>query len=190
MFLSPKTTTAQSNDGSQVSNAAQQQATLMVPAQGALTDNLDAKKTESGHPIKVTLSNKVQLKNGPELPSGTVIRGTVVADDAQISGKSKLALRFTEAALKNGQVIPIKATIVGFVPPNTQNIEGVNVPAGNQEPNFWTAAVLQVDQVGAESGVELHSKIDSANSGVLVSTKKDDLKLSRGSEIELAIAKQ
>ena len=38
------------------------------------------------------------------------------------------------------------------------------------------------------SGVDLHSKIASMNSGVLVSTKKDDVKLKEGTEFGLAIA--
>jgi hypothetical protein len=38
------------------------------------------------------------------------------------------------------------------------------------------------------SGVDLHSQIDSQNSGVFVTTKKDDVKLGRGSNFSLAIA--
>ena len=38
------------------------------------------------------------------------------------------------------------------------------------------------------SGVDLHSKIADSNSGVFVSTKKDDVKLPRGYGIALAIA--
>ena len=38
------------------------------------------------------------------------------------------------------------------------------------------------------SGVDLHSKISSQNSGVFVSMKKNDVKLKAGSEIQFAIA--
>lgn len=48
--------------------------------------------------------------------------------------------------------------------------------------------MLQIDEIGALSGVDLHSRIASKNSGVFVSTKKDDMKLSAGSEFALAIA--
>jgi hypothetical protein len=47
-----------------------------------------------------------------------------------------------------------------------------------------------VDQLNALSGVDLHSKIASNNSGVLVSTKNDDVKLRAGTEFALAIAEQ
>jgi hypothetical protein len=36
--------------------------------------------------------------------------------------------------------------------------------------------------------VDLHSRISSINSGVFVSTKKNDVRLAAGSEIALAIA--
>ena len=60
--------------------------------------------------------------------------------------------------------------------------------AGDQEPNSWNRQFTQVDQIGALSGVDLHSKISSQNSGVLVSTKKDDIKIKDGTELALAIA--
>lgn len=54
--------------------------------------------------------------------------------------------------------------------------------------NTWTDATLEVDQLNVVPGVDLHSSIASQNSGVLVSTKKDDVKLIRGSQVQLAVA--
>ena len=59
---------------------------------------------------------------------------------------------------------------------------------GPDVPNDWSAKTLQLDQENVVSGVDLHSKISSQNSGVFVSTKKDDVKLKAGSEIQFAIA--
>ena len=101
---------------------------------------------------------------------------------------SRLALRFSKAELKDGKLIPIKATIVGLFPPQAENGEGYNIAAGDQQPNGWNASTLQVDQIGVVSGVDLHSRIAARNSGVFVTTKKDDVKLSSGSELLLAIA--
>ncbi len=61
---------------------------------------------------------------------------------------------------------------------------------GDQIPNSWNDGTLAVDQIGAMNGVDLHSKIASQNSGVFVSTNKDNMKLVNGSELELAIAQQ
>lgn len=182
---------AQSSQDSQNTNAplrGTREAMRMVPARAALKQTLNADKTQPGYQFRAVLSKKVQLENGPELPAGTVLVGRIVTDDMNVAGTSKLALRFTQADLKDGQVVPIKATIVGVFPPESSNAQGYPVAAGDQVPNSWNDGTLAVDQIGVMSGVDLHSKIASRNSGVFVSTKKDDVKLSAGTEIALAIA--
>jgi hypothetical protein len=159
----------------------------MVPATAMLLETLDARKMQPGADFKAKLDNKVHLANGPELPSGSVLVGTVVNDDMNIHGNVKLAVRFTEAQLKDGQTVPIKATIVGAY---TDPQEAASVYNGyTAEPsNSWTNGTLAIDQVGVTSGVDLHSNVDSTNSGVFVTSRKDDIKLGRGSDIDLAIA--
>ena len=169
--------------------AGEQQAVQMVPARVALLHDLDSRKAQPGAQFETKLAGKVQLKNGPLLPSGTALIGTVAKDDTQGSG-SKLVLRFTEAKLKDGMTVPIKATIVGIFPPESTNGEGYDIVAGDQAANTWSPNMLGVDQIGALSGVDLHSKIASNNSGVLVAPKKSSVKLSVGSEFTLAIAAQ
>jgi len=166
----------------------QEKAQLMVPAQAALTKTLDAKKVQPGQQIRITLSRSVQLKDGPELPRGTELIGIVVADPASANTTSRLELRFTQAVLKSGKIVPIKATIVGVHSPGNGDIVGHPVAAGNQAPNNWNSQILEVEQTDAESGVQLQSKIASENSGILVSTRKGAVKLLAGSEIALAIA--
>lgn len=167
--------------------AGKTRAMQMVPARAALMKDLDAKKMKSGSQFQAKLVDKVHLKNGEELPSGTMLMGTVVADSMQTSGVSRLALRFTSAKLKNGDVVPIKATIVGIAAPEPMNGEGYDVPAGDQASNDWSNNLLQFDVIGAVSGVDLHSKIASDDSGTFVSTKKHDVKLDAGTEIALAV---
>jgi hypothetical protein len=161
--------------------AGESEAMQMVPAEAVLLKTLDARKAEPGQQFRVMLSSNVHLKNGTELPRGTELIGTVAKDDMRASGASRLALRFSQADLKNGKVIPIKATIVDVY--HTDDVVGL-------DPNSWTPSVLQIDQESAESGVDLHSKIADSNSGVFVATKKDDVKLPRGFGIALAIAAQ
>jgi len=83
--------------------------------------------------------------------------------------------------------VPVKATIVGFFGPGANDSGSYPVAPGDQVPNSWNDGTLQLDQIDVAGGVDLHSKIASANSGVFVSTKKNDIKLSRGSEIQFAI---
>ncbi len=191
-LLHSNLTHAQSAEPSQHSNstvapvAAQREAMQMVPARAALATTLDARKTSPGHQFRATLKDTVHLKDGTELPRGTVLVGIVATDTAQSNGAARLALRFTQAELKNGKEIPIKATIVGVVPQGGSFPDQPDHPIGD----VWNENTLQVDQLGALSGADLHSRIASRNSGVFVSTKKGDVKLSSGSQLTLAIAAQ
>jgi len=166
------------------------EAAEMVPARAAIDRPLDAKDAKPGEVFQAKLAGTVELKDGQELPRGTTLIGKVGQDDMNESGTSKLALCIDEAKLKDGKTVPLKATIVGIYGPQSGEsaMDGYNVRAGDQMPNIWTRQMLQVDQIGALSGVDLHSKITSQNSGVLVTTKKDDIKVARGTELALAIA--
>jgi hypothetical protein len=161
----------------------------MVPARAALDGAVVASKVKPGDEFRATLADKVQLANGPQLPAGTVLIGQVSTDDTNQSGASKLALRFTSAKLKNGQTVPIKATIVGILPTGFSNEDSYRLNDKNDVPASWNDGTLTIDQLNAMNGVDLHSKIASRNSGVFVSTK-DNIKLVNGGELELAIAQQ
>jgi hypothetical protein len=177
-----------SQDSSSTADAGQQEATLMVPANAALLQTIDASKIESGSQFKVKLAETVHLNNGPELHSGTILVGTVTKDGEQ-SGAPKLTLRFTQATLKDGTVVPIKATIVGVAKPDILDSQGNSVAPGNQEPNNWTSGTLQVEQLNAASHANLHSEIASDDSGVFTSKDNQDVKIKAGTELELAVAK-
>lgn len=164
------------------------EATRMVRVRAELMRPLDAKKDQSGSAVQAKLEQKVTLADGTELPDDTVLVGEVTVDDMQQQGMSKLALRFNQARLKNGTVLGIKATIVGFYGPGAGGYHEYSTEAGDQVPNSWTDGTLQLDQINVVADVDLHSKISSVNSGVFVSTKKDDVKLKEGSEIQFAIA--
>jgi hypothetical protein len=170
--------------------AGKAEAAQMVAARASIDHTLDAKDAKPGEAFQAKLVSKVNLKDGQELPRGTMLIGKVGQDDMHETGRSKLALCIDEARLKDGKTIPLKATIVGIYGPNAgaADVAGYAVDPGDQEPNGWNHRVLQVDQIGALSGVDLHSKISSQNSGVLVSTKKDDIKIKTDTELALAIA--
>jgi len=153
------------------------EAAQMVPAKAILTRTLDADKDQPNSTIEASLRGKVTLSDGTVLPSNTVLIGEITRDDVQQAGTSELALRFNQAQLKNGKTVPIKATIVEMMAPG----------ADADAPNDWTDQMLEVNQIDVVSGVDLHSKIASDNSGIFVSTKKHDVKVPDGSELQLAI---
>jgi hypothetical protein len=180
---------AQANQGGSAAIAGQDEAMQMVAAQAYLKNKLNAKDAKPGSEFRAELSDSVQLKNGPKLPCGTALVGTVVSDDSQTAGTSKLALRFTQANLKDGKTIPIKATIVGVYGPESETAQNYNVSPGQQQANTWTPNQLKIDEVNVVAGADLHSVIGAQNSGVIVS-KKENFKLSTGSEFALAIEAQ
>ncbi len=163
-----------STQGTQTPIAGHHEATQMKPARAVLVHTLDADKDHDGSSVAAKLDQKVTLDNGTQLPKGTMLLGKVAQDDMQEQGQVKLAVRFDQARLKDGSTVPVRATIVGLY-------------GGDQVPNDWTPETVQMDQENVASGVDLHSKISSQNSGVFVSTKKDDIKLRAGSEIQFAI---
>jgi len=168
--------------------AADSAAAQMVPAQAILEKDLDSKTAQPGQQFQVRLGSTIQLKNGPELPRGTMLVGTIATDNAHASGSSTLALRFTQANLKDGKSIPIVATIVGIAPPATYE-GGINV-GDVASPEPWDGKTLQSDVIGAEAGVDLHSRIAGDNSGVFVATKSSNVKLAASSQFALAIGAQ
>lgn len=189
VFLTPNMAAARTvassppSDSTNASTAGRNEATKMVPAQANLTKPLNSRNTRVGQKFEAKLSEKVRLKNGPVLPKGTELVGKVVKDQMSSNGKSTLTLRFTQADLKNGKTVPIKATIVGLYSAGDQYASY----AVTQTPNYWTPTTLQVDQVNALNHVDLHSNIAASNSGVLQSYKSN-IHFSTGTEFALAIA--
>jgi len=169
------------------SSAAQQEAAQMVSGQAHLVKTLDARKVQPGQQFEAVVDGTIHLKNGTELRHGTVLIGNVVTDNMHSNGAdggSRLALRFTDAKLKDGKTVPIEATIAGVAGPASYS----GYASTNNAPPVWSHSALVIDEQGAMSGVDLHSRIAGANSGVFVSNRKDDVKLNAGSQLSLAIA--
>lgn len=172
----------QSSQGNQPAGLSEAQ--HMVPARASLTHALDANSIHTGDQFRATLSDNVHLNSGVVLHHGDALIGEVVNDDMNTTGKSRLAVRFTQVVPKNGQAIPIKATIVALYKPDDLMNE---YSEPGQVPNSWTDGTLRVDQLGVVKDVDLHSQVSSNSSGVFVSSK-NDVKIPAGSEIALAIA--
>jgi len=176
----------QSDDAN--SSQAASEAARMVPAQAQLAQNLDSKNLQPGEQFKAVLKGKIHLKDGVELPRGTALIGTVATETAPSGVKSELALRFTQADLKNGKTIPIEATIVGVTPPATQDDAQAEM-LYNAPPDSWDGRTVSFDVNNALSGIDLHSRIAGQDSGDFVSTKSH-LKLGARTQIALAIGPQ
>ncbi len=151
----------------------------MVPAQVVVTKTLDAKKAQAGQQFEVELSSKVKLQSGQELPKGSVLMGTIVTNDMNSKGNSKLSLRFTQARLKDGKTVPVQALITG-----AYSQDSLNARYGT---SGWAPGQVNVEQNGTLGGLNLTSRVGDNESGTF-ETKKDNVKLDRGSVLSLGIA--
>lgn len=149
-----------------------------TPGIVAFTHGLDAQKLATGAIVRVQLTNTVRFADGTKLPNGTWLSATVVQDSLQ-RGDVRLALRFTKAELKHGATIPIKATILGVSSVyNASSDLAMTIPNSSKD---------SFDVEDLTSGVDLHSKVSSQDSGVFVSKTKNDVKFNTNTEMELAI---
>jgi hypothetical protein len=158
----------------------------LVPAEVELNKTLDARKDQPGSLFEARLDGTVHLKDGTELPNGTILVGKVATDQMNSNGTSRLALQFTEAKLKDGKTIPIEATIVGISGPS-ESYDGSSNYTG---PLPWNGTSLKYDDIDVLSHVDLHSTIGGMNSGTLVATDKSDMKLRTGSRMSLALGEE
>jgi hypothetical protein len=166
----------------------------MVPARGLLAESVDGKKTAVGMTVHVKLDRKIKLQDGPELPKGTTLTGEVVSDELEAGGRSTLALRFEQAMLKTGEMVPVKVTILAVhapaPPPSGTPSDDLDALVAVTDFTGWESGQVQVDQVDVMKGVDLHSAMTRRNSGVLVSNTDKDIKLGMNTQLELAIAFQ
>lgn len=108
----------------------------LVPARATLQSTLDAKKAKQGESVKAKLEADVQIPDEPTLPKNTVLEGHV--DQVQASdhhSDSTVVVTFDQAKLKDGQFLPIKATVMAIAEPAVMADEGVGeMPAGAGAP--------------------------------------------------------
>jgi uncharacterized membrane protein YgcG len=108
----------------------------MVQAQAELNTSLDAKKATQGEAVKAKLVQNVQIPDAQELPKNTVLEGHVDQVTAsQNKGDSTIVVTFDKAKLKNGQELPIKATVIALSEPAIATEQGGGSPAAGGIPS-------------------------------------------------------
>jgi hypothetical protein len=98
-----------------------------------LVKGLDAKKLKAGDPVMARVTQEMRASDGTLVPVGSVVKGHVVAATAKAKGdpQSSISIAFDNIVLKNGQQLPLQATIqaVGAPPMMTPDQYGA---AGSQ----------------------------------------------------------
>ena len=221
----PQTTPAPPNQPSTgqdaaapASTASQPQKTLeMVQAQASLDHGLDAKKARQGEPVTAKLAKNVQIPNAQELPRNTILEGHVdEVKPSEHKSDSVLVVTFDKAKLKNGQELPIKATVLAVAEPALLQQEQANGtapgtssaplpapsaqgggmgPGGSQRaapsepmdvPEASSPSQRQSQKNGVP-GVTLQSDIHDSTSATFTS-KGRNVDVPGGTQMELAIA--
>lgn len=190
----------------------------MVGARASLNKGLDAKKIKQGDPVTAKLQDDVKSSDAAVLPKNTILLGHV--DQVQPSenkSDSSIQVTFDKAQLKNGQQLPIKATIVQIAPPPnamamnsssggaspamasgpTPSSGGGNSPSGGgmqsaqPSPAPSMASNMpdssQPSQQSGVSDVTLQSDIHQQNSGTFTSKGKN-VRLADGTQMQVAVA--
>jgi hypothetical protein len=106
----------------------------MVQAQAQLDKTIDAKKAKQGDPVTAKLVTSVQAPDEQALPKNTVLEGHVdQVTPSEHKSDSTVVVTFDKAKLKDGQEVPIKATILAMAQPAIASPDagsGGGAPAG------------------------------------------------------------
>jgi hypothetical protein len=186
----------------------------MVPANAELSKTLDAKKAKQGDEVDAKLQGDVKGANEQELPRDTVLEGHVdQVQPSESKSDSTLVVTFDKARLKNGEELPIKATVLaisepasdsmgqqplnqnGMVPSTSANPmpeSSGRTMAGGQpvqetQPLSATGPGIQPAQLKGVPGVTLKSDLHQPMSATFISNGKN-VHLPDGTRMQIAIA--
>jgi hypothetical protein len=186
----------------------------MVRASAELSKALDAKKAKQGDEVDAKLQDDVKGGNAQELPRNTVLEGHIdQVQPSESKSNSTLVVTFDKAKLKDGEELPIKATVLAIAEPvsDSQGQQPLNqngmVPstssnpmpetpgrtiAGGQplqetQPLSATGPSGESAQQNAVPGVTLTSDLHQHMSATFTSNGKN-VHLPDGTRMQMAIA--
>lgn len=158
----------------------QSQSIQLMSGTAELVHTIDSKSAMQGQIVSAKLTDTIETPEGLKLPRGTELLGHV-ADVQPSHDKSpaKLALTFDKAQMKDGKQVPIKATLLEVAPPG----QFAEVPQKVASDGAFN------QEAGEISGVSMHSSVQGADSGTLMSKDKN-IRLDTGTELVIAVAPQ
>jgi hypothetical protein len=150
----------------------------LVAASAELETSINAKTAKAGDLITAKIAASAQMPGGKKLARGTLLLGHIdQVQAAENSGTSTVVVTFDKAQPKDGQLIPIKSTIVGISSDGTQAIS----PPLSPHLRFET-------EPNSTHGYSLTSDVQSSNSAVLKASGKN-VHLRQGTELAFAITR-
>jgi hypothetical protein len=150
----------------------------LFAATAELKTSINAKTAKVGDLVTAKIAASVQIPGGRKLPRGTLLLGHIdQVQAAENGGTSTVILTFDMAQPKDGQMIPIKATIVGV------SADGTDLFPPPLSPHLQFAK-----EPSTPHGYGLTSDVQSSNSGVLKASGKN-VQLKQGTELAFAITR-
>jgi hypothetical protein len=158
----------------------------LMSTNARLNRAINSSRVSVGQRVTARLTMDLHTRHGIFLPRNAQLIGKVSQLQSGHGKMTRIALVFTRARLKDGHVIPIKATLLGAMPPFAGGYYG----SSNNFPDLSkpVAADASIDQEsGVLSHVALHAAVQSRNSGIFLS-KRDKIRLPAGTQLRIAIA--
>lgn len=158
----------------------------LMSANAQLSRALNSSRVSVGQRVTARLTMDLHTRKGLWLPRNAQLIGKVSQLQSGHGKMTRIALVFTSARLKDGHVIPIKATLLGAMPPFADGSYG----SSDNFPDLSrpVASDASIDQEsGMLSHVALHAAVQSRNSGIFLS-KRDKIRLPAGTQLRIAIA--
>jgi hypothetical protein len=130
----------------------------IVGVRARLQKSLDAKKAKEGDTVEASPEAKIRLADGVDLDNHSRLLGRI--DKVQPSvggGDSAIGITFNRVRMKDGQEIPVKATILWIgEAPNSLNPTVVSAPADRTTPGVGVGAGMsQVPPTQGYQGSEI-----------------------------------
>ena len=126
----------------------------VIGVRARLEKSLDAKKAKEGDPVEASPEVKIHLADGVDLDKHSRLLGRI--DKVQPSvggGDSAIGITFNRVRVKDGQEIPVKATILWIgEAPNSLNPTVVSAPADRSTPGVGVGAGMS--QVAPTQGYQ------------------------------------
>lgn len=170
--------------------AAQNVTMVSVPA--TLEKTVDVKKAKAGDPLSAKVSSAVQLSDGTKVPPGSILQGHIDSvTPSEKKGDSMMTVTFDKLQLRGGNLIDVKATLVGAMTTAPTSGGGYDAGLARQgAPQNTTNAQNNMGGISAPhpiEGLTVTGAPHDASSGTLTQAK-GNVHLSSGVDLEFSVA--
>lgn len=150
-----------------------------------LNHSLNAIHLERGQRVTAHLTMNMRAANGLRLPRNTRLIGKISNIQVARNHGMSLSLVFTKAQLKDGRVVPIKATVMRALRPASPFLTWQYLPSASRLVAPHAAVIQEPGMLNHH--IRLHSAVRSHNSATF-ERKNGNIELRRGTRLRIAIA--